>query len=211
MKTKTQLLAERNVLKQLLSTAVGAAADQDLAEDAVPFAKGVCRHFAMLFAAGCSAPKTATWQQPIGQGRAPGNSPAGSPGAGTPGELVCLLACALLFYLYLDLSNLLPDQFCTGLPQKVDLSSLLPDSTLPQDLHIIFSRGVGNLNGLVCCAGSGGGSGPDSGGRPRPSSRQQSFKELDPHLFLDAIVEVHPLNCVLEWLPGQYHTETDML
>lgn len=86
VKTKTQLLAERNVLKQLLSTAVGAAADEDLAESATEFATGVCRHFAMLFAAGCSAPKIPAWHLPTGQGGAVGSSPAESPTAGTPGE-----------------------------------------------------------------------------------------------------------------------------
>lgn len=65
---------------------MGAAADEDLAEEATLFATGVCRHFAMLFAAGCSAPKTATWQQPTGQGGAIGSSPAESPTAGTPGK-----------------------------------------------------------------------------------------------------------------------------
>ncbi|KAL3160164.1 hypothetical protein ABBQ32_010930 [Trebouxia sp. C0010 RCD-2024] len=67
VKTKTQLLAERQVLKQLLSTAVGAAADTDLAADATPFAHGVCRHFAMLFAAGCSSPSMAGWQAGMSQ------------------------------------------------------------------------------------------------------------------------------------------------
>lgn len=53
------------------------------------------------------------------------------------------------------------------------------------------SSGKSCLQSLVAtAAGSGGGSAPDSGGRSRTPSRQQSFKELDPHLFLDAIVEV---------------------
>ena len=95
VKTKTQLLAERHVLKQLLSTAVGAAADTDLAADATPFAHGICRHFAMLFAAGCSAPKSTSWQQPsaspspeaaagppTGGSGASGNAEGGSGGRG---------------------------------------------------------------------------------------------------------------------------------
>lgn len=98
MKTKTQLLAERNVLKQLLSTALGAVGDPELTSAAAAFADGICRHFALLFAAGCSVPRTATWQQPIPQDKAVGNSPpanasratASSPvdgrPASTPGE-----------------------------------------------------------------------------------------------------------------------------
>ncbi|KAL0051806.1 hypothetical protein WJX82_002492 [Trebouxia sp. C0006] len=88
VKTKTQLLAERHVLKQLLSTAVGAAADTDLAVDATPFAHGVCRHFAMLFAAGCSTPKSASWQQPAGSQSPevlPGGPPSGPPTGGSGG------------------------------------------------------------------------------------------------------------------------------
>ena len=84
VKTKTQLLAERHVLKQLLSTAIGAAADKDLAADATPFAHGVCRHFAMLFAAGCSTPKSADWQQPTGS-LSPEGDPDGPPSAPSTG------------------------------------------------------------------------------------------------------------------------------
>ena len=86
VKTKTQLLAERQVLKQLLSTAVGAAADTELAANATPFAHGVCRHFAMLFAAGCSSPSMASWQAGMSQfpqGTGPSNGP---PTAGSVGE-----------------------------------------------------------------------------------------------------------------------------
>ncbi|KAL0020642.1 hypothetical protein WJX79_010395 [Trebouxia sp. C0005] len=89
VKTKTQLLAERHVLKQLLSTAVGAAADTDLAVDATPFAHGVCRHFAMLFAAGCSTPMSASWQQPAGSQSPevlPGGPPSGPPTGGSAGS-----------------------------------------------------------------------------------------------------------------------------
>lgn len=52
MKTKTQLVAERQVLVTLISAIIGAAADEQLADAAGPFARGICRHFAMLFAAG---------------------------------------------------------------------------------------------------------------------------------------------------------------
>ncbi|KAK9813301.1 hypothetical protein WJX72_012102 [[Myrmecia] bisecta] len=55
-KTKTQLLAERQVLKTLIAVTIGAAADPAVAEMASPFARGICRHFALLFAAGASAP-----------------------------------------------------------------------------------------------------------------------------------------------------------
>lgn len=88
VKTKTQLLAERHVLKQLLSTAVGAAADADLAADATPFAHGVCRHFAMLFAAGCSGRKQACWQQSGSQSPEgiAGGPPTGPPTGGSVGS-----------------------------------------------------------------------------------------------------------------------------
>ena len=125
VKTKTQLLAERHVLKQLLSTAIGAAADTDLATDATPFAHGVCRHFAMLFAAGCSAPRSADWQQSSGS-----QSPEGEP-EGPP-------------------------------------------------------------------------SGPSSGGSASAKSRLpkgQALKELDAHLFFDALVEV----CTACHLTGYWH------
>lgn len=87
VKTKTQLLAERQVLKQLLSTAVGAAADTDLAADATPFAHGVCRHFAMLFAAGCSSPSMGGWQAGMSQSPEASSAPdaAGSAGGAAPG------------------------------------------------------------------------------------------------------------------------------
>ncbi len=127
VKTKTQLLAERHVLKQLLSTAVGAAADTDLAVDATPFAHGVCRHFAMLFAAGCSAPKLASWQQPAGSQSPevlPGGPPSGPPTGGSAGS---------------------------GGP-------------------------------TIAAAGE-----PDGRGK---ASKSQALKELDAHLFFDALVEV---------------------
>ena len=129
VKTKTQLLAERHVLKQLLSTAVGAAADTDLAVDATPFAHGVCRHFAMLFAAGCSTPKSASWQQPAGSQSPevmPGGPPSGPPTGGSAG-------------------------------------------------------GGGPTN---AAAGE-----PDGRGK---ASKSQALKELDAHLFFDALVEVAP-------------------
>ena len=56
VKTKTQLNSERNVLRQLLASILGASASEDLKEAAQPFAHHVSRHFAMLVAAGASAP-----------------------------------------------------------------------------------------------------------------------------------------------------------
>jgi hypothetical protein len=52
VKTKTQLVAERQVLVALIAAVIGAGADEQLGEVAGPFARGICRHFAMLFAAG---------------------------------------------------------------------------------------------------------------------------------------------------------------
>ncbi len=127
VKTKTQLLAERHVLKQLLSTAVGAAADTDLAADATPFAHGVCRHFAMLFAAGCSSPKLAGWQQQPAVSQSPEVVPGGPHSGGIP----------------------------SGPP-------------------------TGGSGGGGSAAGS------DRGRIPKG----QGLKELDAHLFFDALVEV---------------------
>jgi transformation/transcription domain-associated protein len=56
VKTKTQLLAERQVLRQLITTVIAASGDKDLQPDAADFRSGVCRHFALLFAAGASTP-----------------------------------------------------------------------------------------------------------------------------------------------------------
>lgn len=129
VKTKTQLLAERQVLKQLLSTAVGAAADTDLAADATPFAHGVCRHFAMLFAAGCSSPSMGSWQAGMSQSPERDGPSNGPPTASSVGEAA----------------------------------------------------------------------GGDSGGKARDGSRRprapqgHALKELDAHLFFDALVEVLPL------------------
>ena len=46
------LLAERQVLKSLVSAAIAACGDKDVTSSAEPFAAGMCRHFAFLFAAG---------------------------------------------------------------------------------------------------------------------------------------------------------------
>ena len=56
MKTKTQLLAERQVLRQLITSVIAASADKDLQPQGADYTLGVCRHFALLFAAGASAP-----------------------------------------------------------------------------------------------------------------------------------------------------------
>lgn len=128
VKTKTQLLAERQVLKQLLSTAVGAAADTDLAADATPFAHGVCRHFAMLFAAGCSSPSMGSWQ--------------------------------------------------AGMSQS-------PERAGP-------SNGPPTAN-----SGDSGGKARDGSRRPR-APQGHALKELDAHLFFDALVEVcHLCTCFI--------------
>ena len=127
VKTKTQLLAERQVLKQLLSTAVGAAADTDLAADATPFAHGVCRHFAMLFAAGCSSPSMGGWQVGVSQ------SPEGTGPANGPPT-------------------------------------------------------AGSFGGAAA-AGNSGGKARDGSGRGR-IPKGHALKELDAHLFFDALVEV---------------------
>ncbi|GIL72029.1 hypothetical protein Vretifemale_2442, partial [Volvox reticuliferus] len=59
VKTKTQVVAERQVLVQLLAAVMGAAADEALAVAARPFALHVSRHFAMLFVAGTQPPPPA--------------------------------------------------------------------------------------------------------------------------------------------------------
>ena len=128
VKTKTQLLAERHVLKQLLSTAVGAAADTDLAADATPFAHGVCRHFAMLFAAGGSEPSMSGWQPGVSQ------SPEGA-------------------------------RASSGPPTR------------------------GSAGSGAAAAGENAGKRRESGGRGRTPKRQ-ALKELDAHLFFDALMEV---------------------
>lgn len=56
VKTKTQLLAERQVLRQLITAVVAASSDKDLQPQGMDYAVGICRHFALLFAAGASAP-----------------------------------------------------------------------------------------------------------------------------------------------------------
>jgi transformation/transcription domain-associated protein len=58
-KTKTQLIAEKGVLTSLLTAVISAAGDEQLADMAVPFCRSICRHFAMLFAAGATAPPPA--------------------------------------------------------------------------------------------------------------------------------------------------------
>ena len=129
VKTKTQLLAERHVLKQLLSTAVGAAADNDLAADATPFAHGVCRHFAMLFAAGCSAPSMGGWQPGVSQS--------------------------------------------------------------PEETRALSGPPTGGSAGSGAAAAENAGRRRDSAGRGS-TPKGQALKELDAHLFFDALVEVRP-------------------
>ena len=76
VKTKTQLNSERNVLRQLLASILGASASEDLKEAAQPFASHVSRHFAMLVAAGASAPnkqrgQVRVWRISLMGGRQP--------------------------------------------------------------------------------------------------------------------------------------------
>lgn len=59
VKTKTQLQAEKHVLKSLLTTIIGLSHDRELSDQARPFATGVCTHFSMLFAAGAASPPPA--------------------------------------------------------------------------------------------------------------------------------------------------------
>ena len=68
VKTRTQLLAERNVLRSLLATAIAGAGDPALRPAATDFASGICRHFALLFAGGASSPLSAPLLkgQPLG-------------------------------------------------------------------------------------------------------------------------------------------------
>jgi hypothetical protein len=40
----------------MIAAAIGACGDDRLAERAKPFARGLCRHFAMLYAAGAAPP-----------------------------------------------------------------------------------------------------------------------------------------------------------
>lgn len=49
MKTKTQLLAERTVFKQLLIAVIAASAEPELSDPDDDFVPNLCRHFAMLF------------------------------------------------------------------------------------------------------------------------------------------------------------------
>lgn len=47
------------MLQTLLSAILCAAAEEKLAKEAVPFARHICRHFAMLFVAGAQPPPPA--------------------------------------------------------------------------------------------------------------------------------------------------------
>jgi transformation/transcription domain-associated protein len=49
VKTKTQLLAERTVFKQLLIAVIAASAEPELSDPDDEFVPNLCRHFAMLF------------------------------------------------------------------------------------------------------------------------------------------------------------------
>ena len=72
MKTKTQLLAERTVFKQLLMAVIAAGAEPDLSDPDDDFVPNICRHFAMLF--------TVEPPNPPGGRGAPREVPAPPPG-----------------------------------------------------------------------------------------------------------------------------------
>lgn len=78
VKTRTQLLAERNVLRTLLATVIAGAGNPALRPSAPEFSSGICRHFALLFAAGASSPKTGAALRGQPQVTAPPGSPAGA-------------------------------------------------------------------------------------------------------------------------------------
>jgi hypothetical protein len=67
VKTRQQLTSERAILETMIAAAVGACGDERLAEKAKPFARGLCRHFAMLYAAGAAPPPAppATSRPPV--------------------------------------------------------------------------------------------------------------------------------------------------
>lgn len=56
VKTRQQLTSERAILQMMIAAAVGACGDERLSEKAKPFSRGLCRHFAMLYAAGAAPP-----------------------------------------------------------------------------------------------------------------------------------------------------------
>lgn len=62
-------------MKKLIASTLAAAADEDIRDEAVPFAESLCRHFALLFAAGATHPPPAppsTKMEPT-NGNAKGN------------------------------------------------------------------------------------------------------------------------------------------
>ncbi|GAX77356.1 hypothetical protein CEUSTIGMA_g4802.t1 [Chlamydomonas eustigma] len=81
VKTKTQLIAERQVLVTLLSAVIGATANEKLVDVATPFAHGICRHFALLFAAGTPRPPPA----PVMSSRSSSSVPAAAPASAAEG------------------------------------------------------------------------------------------------------------------------------
>ncbi|GFR40173.1 hypothetical protein Agub_g730, partial [Astrephomene gubernaculifera] len=89
VKTKTQVVAERQILVQLLAAVMGAPADEALAADAKPFALHVSRHFAMLFISGTQppppAPVMARTMPDGGGGNQAGATPGGIAAPGSSG------------------------------------------------------------------------------------------------------------------------------
>eukprot|EP00884_Botryococcus_braunii_P021985 jgi/Botrbrau1/8470/Bobra.0237s0087.1 len=59
VKTKPQLQAERQILRELLAGSLKAMGEEDIRPEATPFGHGICRHFALLFAAGAQSPPPA--------------------------------------------------------------------------------------------------------------------------------------------------------
>ena len=88
VKTKAQLVAERHVLVSLLTAVIAAGGDERVAEKALPFSRGICRHFAMLFVAGATAPPPAPMMSRItpAEGGAAAGGAAGKGAAAAPGD-----------------------------------------------------------------------------------------------------------------------------
>ena len=67
MQVKAQYLAEKRTLTSLISTALMLCMDPELKEEATVFARGICRHFALLFhftpASGCAAGESRSFLQ----------------------------------------------------------------------------------------------------------------------------------------------------
>ncbi|KAL6756896.1 hypothetical protein V8C86DRAFT_2435829, partial [Haematococcus lacustris] len=144
VKTKTQLVAERGVLVALVVAIIAASADPRLEDVALPFARHITRHFAMLFVAGTlpPAPGPAMFRhEPRPAPTDPATVGAAAAAAATAGATAATAA-----------SN--------GLPQPC-APDAAPGSTTP-----------------------------DAKSAASASAMPQGLRELDVHLFLDALLEV---------------------